>query len=111
MGPESPYQRTKVDEVYVRTSSCKGLCGEVLALQKRGHMYLWRTGNRALCKGTASQDLKTLDSGIPIQPRPQRLLIFHLILGGQRKPDSPYYTRGSPGNCSGSSFLPRPGSP
>ena len=44
-------------------------------------------------------------------PHPQRLPIFHLILGGRsesllRKPGFPYQGTESPGNCSGSSFCP-----
>ena len=50
-------------------------------------------------------------SGSRFDRRPQRLTIFHLILGERREslartPDSPYFGSGSLGNCSGRSFCP-----
>ena len=54
----------------------------------------------------AGCDLGSSKSGSRCDPHPQRLSIFHLILGGRSESLLRETWSESPGNCSGSSFLP-----
>ena len=80
---------------------CKALC---LALGQKGG---W---GGEVTLGCRSASLPLL-SGSGFDPHPQRLPIFHLILGVRsesliRRPGFPEQGSKSPGNCSGSSFWP-----